>query len=65
MLTLSQQTYTTKLTSKQLDPSIINRFFPEENNVHLSQEEHNSREGPLMENEFLSSLKQMANSKAV
>ena len=61
-LSFYKDLYTTKLTNEQ-DPSIINHFFPKENSVHLSQEEHNSCEGLLMENECLSSLKQMADGK--
>ena len=48
-LSFHKDLYTIKLTNEQ-DPSIINRFFPKENSVHLSQEENNSCEGPLMEN---------------
>lgn len=54
--------YSTQLTGVQ-DPHIANRFFPKENNVHLSQEEQFSCEGLLTEKECFSSLKQMVNGK--
>ena len=61
-LSFYKNLYTTKQTDEQ-DPSIINFFFPEEYDVHLSKAEETSSEGPLTETECLPSLKQMADSK--
>ena len=61
-LSFYKNLYETKLTSEQ-DPSIMEKFFPAENTIHLSQEEQNLCEGPLTEKECLTSLKQMADGK--
>jgi len=57
-LSFHNNLYTAKMTDGQ-DPSIINFFFPEEYNVHISKAEETSCEGPLTETDCLSSLKQM------
>ena len=61
-LNLEKTHYKQGLTDGQ-DPSINQFFFPEVGDVHLSKAEEMSCEGPLIETECLSSLKQMTDSK--